>query len=331
MAPTHLKSLQALELAMRTRSLKAAADLLAITPAAVGQRVKLLEDYLGVELVVRGRSGLQPTDSLALALPHLNVAFRELEAAAEALELQRAQEIHIDASADIADLWLRPRLATFQAEHPNIRISIHDEGGSPPRLGQADCEIGFGPARHGWELLFQDFVLPVCSPENAARLASLPEARRLEGFPLLHLAAYSDDPAIPNWPQWIASTGLAREAPERGIRFQRIARALDAVYANAGLMLCSLALASDAVEAHRLSLPFPVETGCWTSHAFQARFRSASLARPQVKRFREWLLAQANRTAIWLTDTAAPEPISSAASTLRRVRIDGSAAGSGGS
>ena len=85
MAPTHLKSLQALELAMRTRSLKAAADLLAITPAAVGQRVKLLEDYLGVELVVRGRSGLQPTDSLVPALPHLNVAFRELEAAAEAL------------------------------------------------------------------------------------------------------------------------------------------------------------------------------------------------------------------------------------------------------
>ena len=34
-APTHLKSLQALDLAVRKGSLKAAADTLAITPAAV--------------------------------------------------------------------------------------------------------------------------------------------------------------------------------------------------------------------------------------------------------------------------------------------------------
>ncbi|MEJ0006703.1 MAG: LysR family transcriptional regulator [Steroidobacteraceae bacterium] len=44
---THLKSLQALQLALRCGSLKGAAELLAITPAAVGQRVKALEDYLG--------------------------------------------------------------------------------------------------------------------------------------------------------------------------------------------------------------------------------------------------------------------------------------------
>jgi hypothetical protein len=46
--PSHLKSLQALELAVRTGSFAAAADILAITPAAVGQRVKALEDYLGM-------------------------------------------------------------------------------------------------------------------------------------------------------------------------------------------------------------------------------------------------------------------------------------------
>ena len=66
-AVSHLKSFQALELALRTGSLKAAADALAITPAAVGQRIKALEDYLGIDLVVRARSGLCPTATLSLA------------------------------------------------------------------------------------------------------------------------------------------------------------------------------------------------------------------------------------------------------------------------
>jgi LysR family glycine cleavage system transcriptional activator len=43
-AVTHLKSLQAVELAIRKGSLKEAADVLGITPAAVGQRVRALED-----------------------------------------------------------------------------------------------------------------------------------------------------------------------------------------------------------------------------------------------------------------------------------------------
>ena len=114
--PSHLRSLQALELALRSGSLKAAAAQLAITPAAVGQRLKALEDYLGVDLVVRGRSGLQPTPELSGALPHLHAAFRELAQAADLLELQRGQQIRIAAASDVADLWLAPRLPTFRAD-----------------------------------------------------------------------------------------------------------------------------------------------------------------------------------------------------------------------
>jgi hypothetical protein len=49
-----------------------------------------------------------------------------------------------------------------------------------------------------------------------------------------------------------------------------------------------------------LSLPFQVSSGQWTDHAFQARFRPDALLRPQVKRFREWLLGQATVTRDWL-------------------------------
>lgn len=305
--PTHLKSLQALQLALRCGSLRGAAQLLAITPAAVGQRVKALEDYLGVELIVRGRTGLLPTAALLHARERLDAAFRELEAVADILDMQRGHEIHIAAAPDFAEMWLQPRLDQFRAMHPNIRFCINGEGEAALRIAPVDCEISFGPRRPsggGELLLFPDFVVPIASPEISQRLLRLARRERLEGFPLLHLDFYKDDPAIPNWSAWIKPRRLKRTAPERGIRFQRTSRALEAVLASAGLTLCGLALISRSIEEQRVSMPFPVSTGSWTSHAFQARIRTDALVRPQVRQFRQWLIDESELTRQWLLQRA---------------------------
>jgi LysR family transcriptional regulator, glycine cleavage system transcriptional activator len=302
MSLSHLKSLQALELALRLGSLQAAAGALWITPAAVGQRIKALEDYLGMDLVVRGRSGLRPTSELSGALEHLRAAFHELDSVATMLNLQRGDEIHVAATSDFADFWLKPRVENFKAEHPHVLFCINGEGDAPLRIGQVDCEISFGPQRPQArdELLFHDYLLPICSPENTRRISNVPLRERVEGFPLLHLDFYKEDPSAPNWATWIQTQQLKRTDPNRGIRFQRIGLALEAVRANAGVTLCGLALLGPYIDDGTLSLPFPVSTGQWTSHAFQARFRPDALLRPQVKRFREWLLAQATVTRNWL-------------------------------
>jgi LysR family transcriptional regulator, glycine cleavage system transcriptional activator len=301
MSLSHLKSLQALELALRLGSLQAAAGALWITPAAVGQRIKALEDYLGIDLVVRGRSGLRPTSELSGALEHLRAAFQELDTVAAMLNLQRGDEIHIAATSDFADLWLKPRLANFRAEHPHVVFCINGEGDAPLRIGQVDCEISFGPRRNARDdLLFRDFLVPISSPENTRRISNVALHDRLEGFPLLHLDFYKEDPGAPNWAAWIKTQRLKRTEPNRGIRFQRIKPALEAVRANAGLTICGLALLGPHIDDGTLSLPFPVSTGQWTDHAFQASFRPDALVRPQVKRFREWLAGEATVTRDWL-------------------------------
>ena len=297
-APTHLRSFQALDAALRYGSLTAAAGRLSITPAAVGQRIKVLEDYLGMDLLTRGRSGLSPTPAVAAVVDRLRTAFRELESAAEALDLQRGHEIHIAALTDVAELWLKPRLDRFRAEHPNILFCINGEGDAPLRLGPVDCEISFGPATDepNRDILFRDFIVPIGSPENVRRIAQTAERDRLEGFPLLHLDFYKDDPAAPDWPDWVRVEGFRRTSPQRGIRFQRLAPALEAVRADAGLTLCGLALIAEVLDDGTVSMPFPLSTGRWTSHAFQARFRADSLVRSQVRRFRHWLSQEAEKT-----------------------------------
>jgi len=295
---THLRALQALELALRTGSMKAAAQELAISPAAVGQRIRALEDYLGYDLLVRGRSGLRPTRELEAAMAHLGAAFRELDTVSQILDFQRVEEIHITADPDLAELWLRPRLDAFKAENPNSLFCLNGIGDVPVRLGDADCEIWFGGGRGGEEeqTLFHDYLVPVSSPANTERISKLPEESRLEGFPLLHLDRYTVDAGEIGWEEWIREYGHRRTAPDRGIRYKRVQHALEAVYANAGLMICGLSLVLSEVEEGGLSLPFDVDKGGWTSAAYCVAFRSDRLRRASVERFREWLLEQAEDT-----------------------------------
>jgi LysR family transcriptional regulator, glycine cleavage system transcriptional activator len=295
--PTHLKSLQALELALRTGSLRAAADVLAITPAAVGQRIKALETYLGFELLTRGRSGLRPTPELAVAVEPLAAAFDKLATVGTLLDFQRVNEIHIAANSDFVELWLKPRLRSFSTRHPNIRFCINGEGDAPLRLSPADCEITFGEPRKdaGTDVLFRDFLVPIGSSESIGRVARI-RRNKLEGFPLLHLDFYKDDPQAIGWPEWIDTHGHRKTAPDRGIRFQRIEPGLDAVISGAGFMICGLALLQPQFEAQGIALPFAMDTGSWTSHAYCAKFRAGALAKPQIRRFRNWLTDESRAT-----------------------------------
>lgn len=295
---THLRALQAVELAIRKGSLKAAAGELAITPAALGQRIKALEDYLGLDLLVRGRSGIRATPELEAAVAHLRAGFRELDTVCRILDFQRVFEVHITADSDWADLWLQPRIERFRKDNPNTLFCINGIGDVPVRLGQADCEIWFGAERGEADenLLFHDYLLPVSSPENTRRISTHPKAEALEGFPLLHLDCYTFDAGAIGWQEWISQYGYRKTAPGRGIRYQRVMHALEAVYANAGLLVCGLALVKEQIDDGTLSQPFPIQQGAWSKNAYRVCFRENALRRANIVQFREWLLVEADAT-----------------------------------
>jgi LysR family transcriptional regulator, glycine cleavage system transcriptional activator len=299
---THLRSLQALEMAVRKGSLNAAAQALGITPAAVGQRIKALEDYLGLDLLVRGRSGIRPTRVLEGALAHLNAAFREIDTVAQILDFQRVHEIHIIADTDWAELWLKPRLLRYKEAHPNTRFCVNGIGDVPLRLGEADCEVWFGEPRDAatGHFLFRDYLVPVGSPEIAARLSKWPKGKQLEGAPLLHLDCFKGDPDAIGWPEWVKRHGQRTTAPGRGIRYRWVVHALEPAYSTAGVMLCGLAMVEALLKAGKLSLPFPIAQGAWTGHGYCLRFRESALRRQQAVQFRDWVLEESAATANWL-------------------------------
>jgi LysR family glycine cleavage system transcriptional activator len=292
---THLRSLQALEMAVREGSLRAAADRLGITPAAVGQRIRALEEFLGMDLLTRGRSGLIPTPELARALPDLRAAFGALDRVAETLDFQRLSEIHIVAEPDLAELWLEPRLPAFRADHPNIRFCINGAGDVPLRLGAPDirivCEDGTGTE------LFRDVFLPVSGPDNTRRIAGWDPALPMEGMPLLHLKSQRDTAEVPGWVTWFARFGQRQKGPDRGVHYQHARVALEAVRQEVGFLVCGLSLLLADLANGRVVLPFPAEQNLPAPYPYRLRLRPEVAARPQVARFVAWLEGEAATTA----------------------------------
>lgn len=297
-AISHLRSLQALELAMRLGSFTAVAAELSITPAAVGQRIRVLEDYLGVDLLVRGRSGISPTPALQQAMPSLQKAFGELARASEILDFQRVDEIQMVANSDFAELWLFPKLPIFRAAYPNIRFCINGVGDAPFKFGQEDCTINFSelrPSEFGDDL-FQEYTAPLASHNITGRIMKLKKSARLEGQALLHMESLAADSGVIGWSQWVERFGHRQSSAARGVRYTKLTHALEAVHSNVGIMLCGIALFVDEVQQKRLVCPFPLREGAWSNYSYNITYRPSSLRKPVVQRFREWLKREAWQT-----------------------------------
>ncbi|WP_303763285.1 LysR family transcriptional regulator [Sphingobium yanoikuyae] len=127
MKRTHLplNGLRVLDAAARHLSFTRAADELAVTPAAVGQQIRALEDMLGVVLFRRTPKGLELTPETEAGLEALRAGFLEFEEAVRAMQAgQSSSSLTIAAPRDITAKWLQPRLAAYAAGQPGLTFSL---------------------------------------------------------------------------------------------------------------------------------------------------------------------------------------------------------------
>ncbi len=145
MKRTHLplNGLRVLDAAARHLSFTRAADELAVTPAAVGQQIRALEDMLGVVLFRRTPKGLELTDEAAAGLDSLRSGFLQFEDAVEAMQAsQSSHNFTIAVPRDFAEKWLHKRLAAFAADNPNVRFSLVS-GDSDIDFTEANLDLAF--------------------------------------------------------------------------------------------------------------------------------------------------------------------------------------------
>ena len=127
MKRTHLplNGLRVLDAAARHLSFTRAADELAVTPAAVGQQIRALEDMLGVVLFRRTPKGLELTGEAEAGLEALREGFLRFESAVQAMQAGQSSHVYtIAVPRDFLALWLAPKLAAFRRDNPQVRYAL---------------------------------------------------------------------------------------------------------------------------------------------------------------------------------------------------------------
>ena len=127
MKRTHLplNGLRVLDAAARHLSFTRAADELAVTPAAVGQQIRALEDLLGVILFRRTSKGLELTDEASAGLDAIREGFLRFEEGVQAMRAGQSSHVYtIACPRDFFAAWLSARLAAFREDSPQLRFAL---------------------------------------------------------------------------------------------------------------------------------------------------------------------------------------------------------------
>jgi LysR family transcriptional regulator, glycine cleavage system transcriptional activator len=194
MKRTHLplNGLRVFDAAARHLSFTKAADELAVTPAAVGQQIRALEDMLGVVLFRRTPKGLELTGEGAAGLEALRSGFLQFEEAVRAMQAgQSSKSLTIAAPRDFTAKWLAQRLADFGKANPDTRFTLvaadDDVDFTEANL---DLAIRFanGPGEHEGVRLAAGAFVTVAAPQGGAQTPiGWPGCPVADGEPALRL------------------------------------------------------------------------------------------------------------------------------------------------
>lgn len=241
MKRTHLplNGLRVFDAAARHLSFTRAADELAVTPAAVGQHIRALEDLLGVVLFRRTTRGLELTAEAEAALPSLRQGFTHFEQSVAQLQAGQASTVvTISAPPSFAARWLAPRLAAYHALNAGLSVRLFASN-APVDFVQANIDLAIthgDPPQEGqpamW--LLDDALAAVARPGVTA--------------PLIHDADH-------HWASWLAQAGVSLEPSDAGLYVDLSAAAVEAALAGYGVALVSLPLVADLLARGLLAEP----------------------------------------------------------------------------
>jgi LysR family transcriptional regulator, glycine cleavage system transcriptional activator len=262
MSPVNLPSVDSLRCfcaAAKFLNFRAAARSVALTPAAFGQRIKQLEEQLGVRLFVRTTRSVQlSTEGLAL----LPTAERALGALMDCTRAAAAgvppMELVVGTRYELGISWLLPQIDRLEETHPSLHFHLYFGAGSDlvhrVRMMMIDCAITSSrlgdPKLDAIRIHREDYVF-VGAP---ALLDRTPLARPQDAAKHTLIDHDDDMPLFRYWQDAPAATPLqfARLA-----RFGSIEAIRQRLLAGAGVGVVPKYLVTKDLAAKRLRPVFP--------------------------------------------------------------------------
>ncbi|MDH3740926.1 MAG: transcriptional regulator GcvA [Hyphomicrobiales bacterium] len=293
-----LNSLRAFEAAARWLSFSKAADELFVTPAAVSQQIRQLEDYLGIALFHRKTRAVSLTEEARTVLPLVSEGFDRLAEAVERLARDEASGLLTVSSAPtFAVKWLLQRLPDFSDKNPDIELRL-DASLDSRDFARDGIDIGIRlgtgnyPGLHV-ERVFGEEVSLVCSPKLLTGANPLRVPEDLKNHRLLHVDWGDFNMPLPDWRMWTKAAGIEGLDVDHGPRFTVENMVIEAAIAGNGVALVSHHAIAEELKAGRLVRPFDLVLKADFSYWLVCPHEH--LRRAKVKAFCDWLLDEADK------------------------------------
>lgn len=242
-----LGALRCFEVAARHCNFTRAAAELNLTPGAVSQQIRHLEQRLGQPLFRRLSRGLALTDAARELYQACEEAFARLEQACQRLGQDRPP-LTLSCTPTFAMMWLMPRMQGFHALHPGIQIRMvaefHEVGMAALRSRGIDLAIRYKPwqAQAGERLLMREWLLPVGAPGS-----------NWEAAPRLHdSSAWIGAARDEEWRAWSCASGPTALACGGDQEFSLFMLASSAAQNGQGVAMGRLHMVLDALQRGEL-------------------------------------------------------------------------------
>ncbi|WP_330961782.1 transcriptional regulator GcvA [Photobacterium sp. 53610] len=287
-----LNSLKVFEAAARHLSFTRAAEELFVTQAAVSHQIKALEEFLGLKLFRRRNRSLLLTEEGQSYFLDLKDIFSAIsDATDKVLERGSKGALTISLSPSFAIQWLVPRLSDFNQLHPDVDVRIKavdlDEGSL---TDDVDVAIYYG--RGNWpglrcDKLYQEFLVPVCSPMLLSGPKALNTLADLQFHTLLH------DSSRKEWKNYVREFEIPGTNVNQGPIFSHSTMVLQAAIHSQGIALANNVLAQPELEAGRLVCPF--DEALMSKNAFYLVCQEKQAETGRIQIFRDWVLEKARK------------------------------------
>ena len=272
-------------------SVKTAAQVLNVTPGAVSQQIRLLEERVGTPLLVREPHGVRMTEAGARAHPLLVEAFAQIEKVLDTLEgVSTRLILTVNTVPAFATSWLVPRLGRFTDLYPDIEVRVETTACLVDlRRDRVDIALRHGLGNYAdlsVTRLITPVLVPVASPGLIASRGRLNTCADCLDYPLLHDGGRAD------WALWLSAHGVAPDPrAERGYSFEDDALLIRAAESGQGLALVPELHAQAELNSGRLlkvlDIPWPA------AFSYYIVSQKEALHRPEVRAFSDWLLGEA--------------------------------------
>lgn len=285
-----LSGLRAFEAAARHMSFTRAAEELHVTQTAISHQIRRLEEQLGLPLFRRQGRAIALTAEAEAYLPAVRAAFEDLRrATGRLLSPAEGRQLTVSTTSSFAVKWLVPKLAKFQALHPEIEVRITTSSALVDfAREEVDLAIRYGyGAWRGLDAvwLMNEDVFPVCAPSLVEAGEGLRRPEDLARQTLLHVGRYAED-----WRTWLTAAGLPQLKGARDLEFDLSMLAIQAAIEGVGVALGRTVFVQDDLAAGRLVRPFTTSLHSDAGYYVVAPREHAQ--RPKIRAFREWLQAE---------------------------------------